>query len=387
MNKTVDYSQINEDDSRLVSLDLTRLFTMLLMMQGHTIYALASPEILNSSAIGLQIWTFLRGVTAPAFLFVSGIVHLFANKRLENGSLSNAIIKKRITIALILVAISYIIVFPADRIYDLFFVSEQDWQLFFQVNALQMFGVSLLILLLHYLSTKNDKQLGILSFATGTLIVILSPFVQSVNWFEYLPEFFASYLCRHHGSFFPLFPYTAYIFFGTAFGCFIKHLEPTKRYKFLLQYSWMIGLPFILIGFPFMLHWWNIDFLLFDSTDVILGLFVVRLGSVFVLISLMTLIYSLTKGLSKYYTLFGKRAIYIYVIHLIIIYGNIAVPGLNDYYKSALGLGGSILTAAFVIILSLLVVFAFDYTTKHYKIAPSCFKYIVTSYLIYLFFI
>ena len=385
MSKELNYSEINDGGSRLVSLDLTRLFAMLMMMQGHTIYALASPETLNTSEIGWQIWTFLRGATAPTFLFVSGIVHLFANKRLDDGSLSSTTIKKRITIALILIAIGYILVFPAGRVYDLFFVDSDGWRLFFQVNVLQMFGVSLLLLLLHYLFTKNDKQLGILSLITGFLIMFLSPLVQSVDWFNYLPEFFAAYLSRETGSLFPLFPFTAYLFFGTAFGCFIKQLEPEMRYKFLLKYSWLIGVPILLIGYPFMKHWWSIG--IFDSSNVNLGLFAVRLGVVFLLLSIMTFVYSLTKGLSKYYTLFGKRAIYIYVIHLIIIYGNLVVPGFNDYFKSSLNLTYSLLAAAIVIALSLLVVFIFDYTTKRHKIAPSFYKYIVTAYLIYLFFI
>ncbi len=120
---------------------------MLMMIQGHTIYALADPSAYDISLFPWNIWHFCRGLTAPVFLIVSGAVHVFANKRLAGGGLSRRTIKKRITIASVLIAIGYLLVFPAERVWDLFFIEAVYWQRFFCVNILQLFGISLLMIL------------------------------------------------------------------------------------------------------------------------------------------------------------------------------------------------------------------------------------------------
>lgn len=373
--------------SRLTSLDLTRFFAMLMMMQGHTIFALAAPDVVDMSQPGWQFWNFLRGITAPTFLFVSGLVHIFANKRLENGRLSNDTIKKRLKMAMFIIAIGYILVFPASKIYDLINLSEESWRVFFQVNVLQMFGVSLILLLLHYLVTKSEKQLAIASLITGTVIMAISPWVHTIRWFEILPEFAGAYLTAEHGSIFPLFPFTAYLFFGSAFGAWLKSIKPENRTDFLLKYCWLMGIPLIAAGYPLMQYMSTMTLPFVDVMRVNPGLFLIRIGAVLTLISLMTLVYKMTTPLAKYYSLFGKRAIYIYVIHLFIIYGTPFSAGLNKFYRSSLSLEWAVMSAIAVVALTMIITYLYDKSVDKFAPARIAFKYAVTAYILYLFFI
>ena len=72
--------------SRLFALDLARLMAMLMMMQGHTLDALVNPQLMDLGTFPWNIWQFMRGLTAPIFLIVSGTVHVFAMKRDEQGA-------------------------------------------------------------------------------------------------------------------------------------------------------------------------------------------------------------------------------------------------------------------------------------------------------------
>ena len=74
--------------SRLFALDLARLMAMLMMMQGHTLDALVNPQLMDLGTFPWNIWQFMRGLTAPIFLIVSGTVHVFAMKRDEQGAMS-----------------------------------------------------------------------------------------------------------------------------------------------------------------------------------------------------------------------------------------------------------------------------------------------------------
>ncbi|HOQ49624.1 MAG TPA: heparan-alpha-glucosaminide N-acetyltransferase domain-containing protein, partial [Candidatus Kapabacteria bacterium] len=360
---------------------------MIMMMQGHVIYELASPNTIDYSTFGWSVWQFIRGLTAPTFLFISGAVHIFANKRLEDGSLGRNIVWKRIKIALMLMLIGYLLVFPAARVYDLQFVSEDTWITFFSVNILQLFSVSLLLLLTLFIITKNNKTLGYLSLILAFIIVFASPFVHKVHWFDYLPEFFAAYLSSEHGSLFPVFPFSAYLLFGASFGVWLQNIEREKRNDFLMKTCWKIGLPTIIIGYPMMMLFSKVSVPFIDVMRVNPGFFFIRIGLVLTIISLMTYLYNLTKPLGKYYSMFGKRAIYIYVIHLMLIYGSPISAGLAKYFRSQLSLEYSILAALFVIGATLAIVYLYEQVINQHKYPKLVFRYAVAAYLFYVFFI
>ena len=182
----------NKEQNRISAFDLARFLAMLMMMQGHTVFALASPEMVDATIFPWNVWDFMRGITAPVFLFISGASYVFANKRQADGILPQTTVKRRIKLAISLIVLSYLMHFPVERIYDLAFLDPKLWENFFRVNILQVIGVSLVLVTLAFAQTKDDKSVGILSFFIGAFILIISPFIEMISWFELLPSFFAS---------------------------------------------------------------------------------------------------------------------------------------------------------------------------------------------------
>lgn len=373
---------------RLVALDLARFIAMLMMMQGHVIYALSAPQAINKASIGWLIWDFCRGITAPLFLMVSGASNVFANKRDENGKLSGKTYVKRIRMALILLFIGYLLVFPAGRIYDLPFVQNDVWRTFFQVNVLHLFGITLLGLALLFYFTKNDKQLGYAALFIALSITFLNPLVHKIPWFDILPQPIAMYLSMEQGSIFPIFPFGAFLYFGVFLGTRLKAMSSENQLSFLLKQSWIYGLAVIAVGVP-LFYWFhtNNDYAFVDIFRANPGLVLIRLGIVMMIFSGASLINKLTPSLSGVYSVFGKRALIIYVGHLVMIYGTPVFPGFEFFFKNALPFWECIGVVGIVCTSTLALTYIYDYSVNKFSMARDFYKYSIAAYLIFMLFI
>jgi uncharacterized membrane protein len=371
---------------RLTVLDLTRFVAMLMMIQGHTIYALADPSSYNIETFPWIIWQFLRSITAPVFLTLSGVVHIFANKRLEDGSLPWITIYRRIRIALVLFLIGYFLDLPAKSLFDIPYLTQAQWISLFKVNILQVFGVTLLGLLVLYLMTKNDRTLGIVSLVIALCITFLTPIVLATNWFNILPIFFAQFLTFDHQSLFTLFPYSAFMFYGTAIGAWLKAQKPERRNEILKKYTLPAGIIMFALAFVVGEIYAAGDhtFMHYEINNP--GLTFVRISMVLFQIFVCGLILKYTSRLSHWYSLFGKRAIFIYVIHLAIIYGSGFFPSLVMRYNMNLHVYTVIPIAIGVIISSLLITYAIDYILKKGGKPKKTMFAILGFYLIFLLF-
>ena len=208
--------------SRLVLLDFLRLTAMLLMVQGHTLDSLVSPAYLDIRTFPWNIWHALRGMTAPMFLLLSGAAGVLALRRDWAGRVSNTWVLYRVAWGFGLMALGYLLVFPANRIADLRWLSPEVWRGFLQVNILQLNGLGLLLSTGLVLLTRTDRAFAQVSLALGAGLILGTPFVQAVDWFHILPEGLAAYLSQAHGSLFPLFPYGAYLFLGVGLGMTLR---------------------------------------------------------------------------------------------------------------------------------------------------------------------
>ncbi|MDQ1266721.1 MAG: hypothetical protein QG635_1873 [Bacteroidota bacterium] len=374
--------------SRIAALDLARLLAMLMMIQGHTMYELAQPTIIDINNFPWDIWNYIRGVTAPVFLMISGAVHVFANKRDSSGFLSNKIIIKRIRMAFMLIAIGYMLLFPVQKVYDLLYIDFKYWQVFLQVNILQCLGISLLLLTGIFLLARKDQTLMKASLVIALLISFATPIIGTISWSEYIPEFFAAYLTQEHGSIFPIFPFTSYLFFGVALGLLLKKIRPDRRVKWLIRFGIPIGLMFFSVGFPvqYIFGHYILDNIP-NSPNLNPGVVLVRVGFVLSGLSVISIIYEKTKRLKNIYSFFSKRAIYIYLVHLLVIYGTPIFPGFAYFFGHSLDLGGAVLSVAVVEILTISAVFSIDLGLKKFPRFKDLFRYSITAYLIYLFFI
>jgi len=351
--------------TRLAALDLARCLAMFFMIQGHVIFAIGDSSFVDPSNPYFNVWTFIRGLTAPIFLTVSGAVQVFANKRdEETGKVKGKHISRRLTTSLLVIIAGYLLVFPAEKLFHLFFITEQDWNRFFLVNILQVIGVSIPLLLLVFLAIKKEKIFAFVTFCIGLFAFIVTPFFLSLNIYNYLPLPLAQYFSLQKGSIFTLFPFTGFMFIGASFGTLIKMQKPEDRLNFILKTGIIVGAIVVLISIPVMefLKGKNLGFINLNNGNF--GFSLLRQGLVFLFISLVVVIYRYTKGLSGWYSLFGKRALFVYVIHLTILYGTPWSGSFGQLLYRSVPIEFSILIAIFVIVLSGFFAWLYDYLVR-----------------------
>ncbi len=133
-------------NKRIVLLDVMRAWAVLMMIQGHSIDALLSDSYYNSDSLLFNIWLFNRGLTAPIFLFGSGFAYVIATfrKMSAGDSLPKSVIFKRLRWIGVLFLIGSLMHLPAGTIGDMFTLTPETWQRFFNVDVLRLMSVTLL---------------------------------------------------------------------------------------------------------------------------------------------------------------------------------------------------------------------------------------------------
>ncbi len=330
---------------RLYLYDLLRLLAIVEMVFGHTVTALVAPEY--RMGLGWQAWEVFRGLTAPLFLIVSGVVQVYANKRDNTGRVLFSIVWRRIWWAVALIGIGYLLVFPARSLQHLPYVPEQAWQAFWKVNILQLIGATLIVNTLLFALTRTVAHYRRWAGLLGWSIAAVTPWVQQVPVQQWLPLPLAQYFTFAGGSLFPVFPYAAYMFLGGWLGARLYQMpqEAHRRYyqRRLLPLA-LAGMGFAAIGL------WGVKapFVpLFGAQQSSWALFGFRLTGVLLLIAVFG------GSLPQYHrwypalTLVSSRAFFLYILHLVLLYGTAWWNGPARIMPSALsvveGVGAALL--------------------------------------------
>lgn len=370
---------MNEKKQRLVALDLARILAMGMMVVGHSFFDLAQPHSYNIGEFPWNFWEFARGLTAPLFLFISGIVQVFANKRDSNGKLPQTIVHRRVRTAFLLIFIGYFLNFPVRQAYHFLVVDKIVLIPFFQVNILQLIGFSLLFVVVLFSIIRNNRTLGIVTFLLGLLILVFNPLVHLVDWYEILPLPIAPYFSLAKGSYFTIFPFSAFLLFGVSFGAFLQRFEPETRYKNILKFGSLFGLILLPVGLIvyFAISHLNLPF--FDAFKGNPGMSIIRLSLVLFIISLIVLTHLLY--LKKFpiveniSTTLGKNSLFIYVIHLLLLYGLPWYSGLATTFGKTLSIAESFFCSFAILAISFALVFIFEYFGSKEKLAKPILKY------------
>ena len=308
------------DDNRILIFDFVRIAAIVMMLQGHAISSLALPNEISGGF--WEIWHFLRKLTGPSFLFVSGAVHVFANKRDAFGRVPNVKLLKRLRMSLLLLFIGYILVMPASRLFYLQYIDYSSKTYFFQVNILQLFSVCLLILILFFKITRTTLSFAYLSFIYSIIVFLIYNMTLNIDWYSFLPEYVAPYLTGSRGSYFPIFPWTAYFFFGASFGALISKLSKEDRVYAIKRLGLLFGIILASVGLA-LYHYYGKEVLM-------------RLGFVFLILSAFSYFIDYFQGFAKNIQKFAKYSLFIYVLHILILYGSSWFSSVARIYKNTL---------------------------------------------------
>lgn len=314
---------------RVIFIDLMRAIAVLQMVQGHTVDVLLAPEFRTAEFPIYNIWYFLRGMTAPIFMFTAGTVFTYLFRSVRKPFLENYRVKKGLRRALLLLFIGYLLRYPAWTIFDFSEVTAEDWQSFFTVDVLHLIGVSILIILAILFITEKLKLNYTSLFAISAVLFFLaSPFTEIIDWNLFLPAPLAAYMFTGNGSLFPIFPWAAYVISGGVLGSYLAQnpmVFKSSRFSILLL---ILGSAFVLLGLVSDATIRELGTAIFNpQTSPVTILF--RMGFVLILTSIVSYISLRVEHIPFLIILIGRNTLLIYVVHLLILYGSAWTPGLS----------------------------------------------------------
>ena len=314
---------------RVIFIDLLRAIAVLQMVQGHTVDVLLSQVFRTSEFPIYNIWYFLRGMTAPIFMFTAGTTFTYLFKSVKKPFEENYRVKKGIRRALLLLFIGYILRYPSWTIVDFSEVTAEAWQTFFIVDVLQLIGISLLlVLLILFVTEKLKLNFTVIFIASAALIFLASPFIENINWNSYLPAPISAYLYSGSGSLFPIFPWAGYVVSGAVLGSYLAQnpmVFKSSRFSILLA---IFGVAFIVTSLLSEIVLQKLQIVVSNPQISPITIFF-RLGFVLVLTAVVSYISLRVEKIPHLIILVGRNTLLIYVVHLIILYGSIWTPGLN----------------------------------------------------------
>ena len=110
---------------RVIFIDLMRAIAVLQMVQGHTISVFLSKDFQTTELPLFAVWYFLRGMTAPIFMFTAGTVFTYLFHSVKKPFKNNYRVKKGIKRGLLLLFLGYILKYPTWKIFDFSEVSSE----------------------------------------------------------------------------------------------------------------------------------------------------------------------------------------------------------------------------------------------------------------------
>jgi len=306
------------------------------MVQGHTVDVLLSNDYRNMDYPLFHFWFFMRGMTAPIFLFSAGTVFTYLLRLVNEPFETNPRIKKGIKRFCLLVFLGYLLRYPTPTIIDFSKVTSEEWKTFYSVDVLHLIGFGILFLMISAYVAEKLKLRDYSVFSISALIFfgLYQPF-SAINWQEIVPQFIAGYLYYGSGSNFPLFPWAGYVIAGGVLGSYLaKH---PNSFKSIVFSYWLAaaGAFFVIIALSG--NW--IELALYGKSNFWTtspNLILFRLGIVLLLNSIVSFISLKVNTIPRIFILLGRNTLLIYVVHLTILYGSAWNPGLISLFDKSL---------------------------------------------------
>ncbi len=359
---------ITDKPKRITFIDLTRAYAILMMVQGHTIDLVLNQKYRVNSAL-FDIWKYNRGVTAPLFLLMSGVIFTYLLMKYETPGGSNPRVKKGFTRGLLLIGIGYALQFNVSLIFNFpaSFNAVDNSAIVFHV--LQCIGVGLISLVGLYKFAKFTKfSYFWILLVTGLSMIALHNVVPTMAWLDHVPIFFANFFTPKFGSHFPIFPFVGYLMLGAALGSTIpKYQEFYTSYRF--------GIWIISIGVLWMIITYTImpsirgPYLYYHPHNNLPDLIMIdRIAVVGIIIGIFSLLSLKFKNINPFLLTMGKNTLWIYVVHHFILYNTVFIPGpVLYFFKNRLDPWQSVFCALGVLVTVLVMLYYYTKLVKKYK--------------------
>jgi uncharacterized membrane protein len=306
--------------SRLAFIDLLRGWALLVMIEVHVFNTFLQSGPRTTS--WFQMLTFINGLVAPSFTFISGFVFLVASQRkLESFRTYGSAFWRQIGRISLIWVIGYALHLPFFSFYWMrTATTETGWLMFYQVDILHCIAFGVLVLFLLRLSIRNDRTYRAVLALLGVAVVGASPFVWDIDFVQWIPAPLAAYINSQHYSLFPLFPWLGFMLFGGVFAAgYITTRERQKERKHIVQLAWVGAIMVLACALGRELLGNNH----IGSADIRANplFFFERLGIVILLLTACWFYAEYRKTEKSFVLDVGRQSLMVYTAHLLVIYG------------------------------------------------------------------
>ncbi len=369
---------------RIEFLDVMRGFAVMVMVIGHSVDSVLSAEARTTDFFG--VYNFIRGFTAPLFLFVAGFSFFVATEKRWNEYQSfTRPVRKRLGKMLLLLVIGYALHFPFFSLNKILYeTSPEGYLRLFQVDVLHCFAVSFLIL--QFLVFVSPTVKGFLKLLLGLTIgiVLATPLVWNVDFTLLFSPLIGPYFNQNQLSMFPLFPYAAFMFGGVFGGHWYLKARRTGSEVRYFQRLALAGLFAIAAGIVADLHPLRL-YPPHDFWKTSPNFYLIRLGVVLGITASFYFARRLPKQVRSQLVVLGGSSLMVYVLHLILVYGSAANRGLGQMLGQTLPFEIAFATGLGVLVLMTVTVYAWRFVSKEYSSSLRVTQYAFVSLLLFLF--
>ncbi|WP_339917462.1 heparan-alpha-glucosaminide N-acetyltransferase domain-containing protein [Yeosuana marina] len=347
------------NSNRLYFIDAVRAFAILMMLQGHFIDTLIDPVYRDKTNTIYIIWSYFRGITAPVFFTISGLVFTYLLLRAHAKGDDRPRIKKGLFRGLLLILIGYSLRVNILSWFDGYFSPY-----FLVIDVLQCIGLSLIILVcLHILFKHYSYIFSVVLFSIGCLCFVTEPLYRDLV-IDNLPLIIANYMTQANGSVFTILPWFGYSAFGAFLSTvFFRHAHRNLFKIFTIITFFIVGLLLMYCSTWFLLELYEFTGIELLKLSADYNYLFTRLGNVLILFGIF---YTFERFLKQsIIARIGEKTLSIYVIHFIILFGSFTGYGLKRFFNQSLNPVESII-GALLFIVGVCIISFFYARTNHF---------------------
>ncbi|WP_166961206.1 heparan-alpha-glucosaminide N-acetyltransferase domain-containing protein [Yeosuana marina] len=347
------------NSNRLYFIDAVRAFAILMMLQGHFIDTLIDPVYRDKTNTIYIIWSYFRGITAPVFFTISGLVFTYLLLRAHAKGNDRPRIKKGLFRGLLLIIIGYSLRVNILSWFDGYFSPY-----FLVIDVLQCIGLSLIILVcLHILFKHYSYLFSVVLFSIGCLCFVTEPLYRDLV-IDNLPLIIANYMTQANGSVFTILPWFGYSAFGAFLSTvFFRHAHRNLFKIFTIITFFIVGLLLMYCSTWFLLELYEFTGIELLKLSADYNYLFTRLGNVLILFGIF---YTFERFLKQsIIARIGEKTLSIYVIHFIILFGSFTGYGLKRFYNQSLNPMEAII-GALLFIVGVCIISFFYARTNHF---------------------
>ncbi len=337
---------------RLRFIDMARSIAILMMLEGHFVSYAMSEDAHRPGWWPYDTWLYIRGLTAPIFFMVTGMVFAFliCKAKPEERFFQIPRVRKGLVRVAELFFWGYVVQLDVRRLSDYLTGSFGGWAAAFHV--LQCIGAGLLVMIALF-GLRRVTRIGATwmwflaaAFAFYMAGIWMASQPPDPGFPEGSPEWVRNIFKGPH-SVFPITPWLGFTLYGAAAGALLRHYE--TRLKGPLFPSIFLGLGIVMLA-----NGWRIDHtfaswlnhFLGEESVRMLAWFHLRAGGALIFIGALMAWENGFGIRESRFLVIGRNTFSIYVIHVIILYGGLIGYGMLDGIYHKLSFGQSLFGAA-----------------------------------------